>query len=132
MSDDYDYDDYEEGFEEGYDEGYDEGHRSGRKSVNRGRGSSGSSNQGCYVATSVYGSYDCPEVWTLRRFRDYTLRKSVPGRMFIKAYYAVSPTLVQWFGDIKWLKKLVSYPLNQLVAYLKRSGLKDTPYEDPK
>lgn len=24
----------------------------------------------CYIATSVYGSYDCPEVWTLRRFRD--------------------------------------------------------------
>lgn len=21
---------------------------------------------GCYVATCVYGSYDCPEVWTLR------------------------------------------------------------------
>ena len=28
---------------------------------------------GCYVATSVYGSYDCPEVWTLRRFRDEVL-----------------------------------------------------------
>ena len=28
---------------------------------------------GCYVATAVYGSYDCPEVWTLRRYRDYTL-----------------------------------------------------------
>ena len=30
------------------------------------------SNGACYVATAVYGSYDCPEVWTLRRFRDYT------------------------------------------------------------
>lgn len=28
---------------------------------------------GCYVATAVYGSYDCPQVWTLRRFRDNTL-----------------------------------------------------------
>ena len=27
-------------------------------------------NNGCYVATCVYGSYDCPEVWVLRRFRD--------------------------------------------------------------
>ena len=27
----------------------------------------------CYVATAVYGSYDCPEVWTLRRFRDVCL-----------------------------------------------------------
>ncbi len=23
---------------------------------------------GCYIATAVYGSYDCPPVWTLRRF----------------------------------------------------------------
>ena len=26
---------------------------------------------GCYIATCVYGSYDCPQVLTLRRFRDY-------------------------------------------------------------
>lgn len=24
---------------------------------------------GCYIATCVYGSYDCPQVWILRRFR---------------------------------------------------------------
>ena len=46
---------------------------SGRK----GRGSS----DGCYIATSVYGSYDCPEVWTLRRFRDEYLKGSVFGRL---------------------------------------------------
>ncbi|MDR0918559.1 MAG: hypothetical protein LBM93_04840 [Oscillospiraceae bacterium] len=35
---------------------------------------SNSPNSGrCYIATAVYGSYDCPEVWTLRRFRDYIL-----------------------------------------------------------
>ena len=28
---------------------------------------SNSNSGGCYVATAVYGSYDCPEVWTLRR-----------------------------------------------------------------
>lgn len=32
--------------------------------------SSPSSNNGCYIATCVYGSYDCPQVWILRRFRD--------------------------------------------------------------
>ena len=41
---------------------------------------------GCYVATAVYGSYDCPEVWTLRRYRDNTLAKSWYGRIFIKIY----------------------------------------------
>ena len=127
MNDDYDYD---EDYEEGFDEGYEEGYRSGRKSASRGGGGRGSSSQGCYIATAVYGSYDCPEVWTLRRFRDCSLKKSVLGRMFIKVYYALSPTLVQWFGNISWLKKLIRYPLNGLVNHLKGSGLKDTPYKD--
>ncbi len=122
--DDYDDDyDYEEGFEEGYDEGY----RSGRKSA----GSYRSSSQGCYIATSVYGSYDCPEVWTLRRFRDLNLKQTKLGRIFIKVYYAVSPTLVKCFGNIKWLKNLIRQPLNKLVAHLQLSGLQDTPYQDP-
>lgn len=47
------------------------------------------SNSGCYIATYVYGSYDCPQVWTLRRFRDYTLHETWYGRAFIKCYYAI-------------------------------------------
>ena len=43
-----------------------------------------SSSGGCYIATCAYGSYDCPEVWTLRRFRDNTLAKNIFGRAFIK------------------------------------------------
>lgn len=50
---------------------------------------------GCYVATCVYGSYDCPEMWTIRRFRDYTLDATWYGRLFIKCYYATSPTIVK-------------------------------------
>lgn len=46
---------------------------------------------GCYIATSVYGSYDCPQVWTLRRYRDFTLNKTTFGRMFTRTYYAVQP-----------------------------------------
>ena len=57
---------------------------------------------GCYIATAVYGSYDCPQVWTLRRFRDHTLAASWYGRTFLPAYYAVSPTLVKWFGRTGW------------------------------
>ena len=39
---------------------------------------------GCYVATAVYGSYDCPQVWTLRRFRDNALAKTWYGRACIR------------------------------------------------
>ena len=85
---------------------------------------------GCYVATAVYGSYDCPEVWTLRRYRDYTLAKSWCGRAFIKTYYAISPTLVKWFGHTAWFKKMWRGKLDHMVANLNASGVEDTPYDD--
>lgn len=84
----------------------------------------------CYVATAVYGSYDCPEVWTLRRFRDYTLAETWYGRAFIHTYYTISPTLVKWFGKTAWFKKLWQTPLDKFVANLQEKGVKDTPYND--
>lgn len=85
---------------------------------------------GCYVATAVYGSYDCPEVWTLRRFRDNTLDRTWYGRAFIRAYYAVSPTLVRWFGTTGWFRSLFKAPLDRLVWKLRQRGVEDTPYQD--
>lgn len=86
--------------------------------------------QGCYVATAVYGSYDCPQVWTLRRFRDYTLAKTWYGRAFIHTYYAISPSLVKWFGHTDWFKSMWKGKLDCMVANLNASGIEDTPYED--
>lgn len=85
---------------------------------------------GCYVATAVYHSYDCPQVWTLRRFRDDTLAESWYGRAFVRLYYTVSPTLVRWFGETEWFQKLWRGPLDRLVAKLQAEGVEDTPYED--
>ncbi len=85
---------------------------------------------GCYVATAVYGSYDCPQVWTLRRFRDYTLAETWYGRAFIRTYYAISPTLVKWFGKTEWFKKMWQGKLDRLVAKLQSEGVESTPYED--
>lgn len=87
-------------------------------------------NNGCYVATAVYGSYDCPQVWTLRRFRDFTLAETWYGRAFIRTYYAISPTLVKWFGHTEWFKKMWKGKLDRMVANLNAEGVKDTPYED--
>jgi len=85
---------------------------------------------GCYVATAVYGSYNCPEVWTLRRFRDNTLDETWYGRAFIKTYYAISPTLVKWFGETNWFKKMWRKPLDKMVASLQEKGVESTPYQD--
>lgn len=85
---------------------------------------------GCYVATAVYGSYDCPEVWTLRRFRDYNLAKTWYGRLFVRTYYAISPTLVKWFGHTEWFKNMWRGKLDRMVKNLQDKGYESTPYED--
>lgn len=88
------------------------------------------SSDGCYVATCVYGSYDCPQVWTLRRYRDNTLGATWYGRLFIRIYYAVSPTLVKWFGKTKRFHNLRKKVLDNKVKRLHKKGFKDTPYTD--
>ena len=93
-------------------------------------GSSSSSSGGCYVATAVYGSYDCPQVWTLRRFRDQKLAATWYGRAFIRVYYAVSPTLVKWFGNTGWFRRFWRGKLDKMVKDLQAQGMEDTPYED--
>ncbi len=85
---------------------------------------------GCYVATAVYGSYDCPQVWILRRWRDYSLAESWYGRMFICAYYAVSPMVVRLFGKRRWFSRLWRGRLDALVSRLQACGYEDTPYDD--
>lgn len=85
---------------------------------------------GCYVATAVYGSYDCPQVWTLRRYRDNQLSKTWYGRWFIYTYYAISPTIVKWFGNTQWFKNMWRGKLDKMVKELQDSGVEDTPYND--
>lgn len=85
---------------------------------------------GCYVATAVYGSYDCPQVWVLRRFRDYTLAETWYGRLFIKFYYATSPTIVKYFGKNKLFVNIFKPMLDRLVLKLRLAGVLDTPYKD--
>ena len=85
---------------------------------------------GCYVATAVYGSYDCPQVWTLRRYRDYVLAATWGGRMFVRIYYAISPTLVKWFGNSHWFKGIWRKVLDKKVAKLQSCGFDNSPYTD--
>ena len=84
----------------------------------------------CYVATAVYGSYDCPEVWTLRRFRDEVLAQTWYGRLFIRLYYAVSPTAVKLFGGCEWFQNFFRERLDKMVSNLQADGFESTPYQD--
>lgn len=85
---------------------------------------------GCYVATCVFGSYDCPEVWVLRRYRDNMLDNSFLGRYFIKVYYTLSPTIVKLFGKQNWFVYACKSILNIIVKVLQNKGIENTPYID--
>lgn len=91
---------------------------------------SSSSGHGCYIATAVYGSYDCPEVWTLRRYRDYKLSTTFAGRLFIKLYYKVSPILVNCFGNKVWFNKFWRGFLDRIIVRLRASGVSEDKYSD--
>lgn len=85
---------------------------------------------GCYVATCVYGSYDCPEVWTLRRYRDFKLLTNWYGRAFVRVYYRTSPKIIKIFGNKEWFRKFWIARLNKMVDNLRKQGYEDGPYMD--
>jgi len=85
---------------------------------------------GCYVATSVYGSYDCPEVRVLRRWRDTKLARTRRGRSAIRVYYALSPHFVRAFGEKDWFIRITKRPLDRFVSRLTEQGFSGTPYRD--
>lgn len=49
---------------------------------------------------------------------------------YSKTYYAISPTLVKWFGSTEWFKKMWRGTLDRMVAMLQSKGVESTPYED--
>ena len=76
----------------------------------------------CFVACTVYGSADAPQVNTLRQFRDKHLVHHWLGRIFVKGYYSVfGPSAAKLVGltgaggrrAFRWL-------LDRLVVVLKR------------
>lgn len=89
-----------------------------------------SSKKGCYVATYVYGSYDCPQVWVLRRFRDHYLAKTVWGSFFVGFYYYVSPKMIRIFGNNNVFRSIWKVILDSFVSILEKKGISSTFYMD--
>lgn len=52
------------------------------------------------------------------------------GRLFIYIYYAISTTLVKWFGNTQWFKNMCRPKLDKMVNSLRNKGVKDMPYDD--
>lgn len=76
--------------------------------------------QKCFVATAVYGSPDCPQVVSLRRFRDRRLSATVLGRAFISFYGVAGPIAAQLVENRPVARKLCRMILDPLARSLGR------------
>lgn len=72
----------------------------------------------CFIATAVYGDGTCPEVMTLRRFRDETLLPNFLGEKFVSFYYKVSPPIAIWLKSKPNLSAIIRFILNYLVKII--------------
>lgn len=72
---------------------------------------------GCYIATVCYNSSDCPEVDTLRKYRDEVLHQNILGRAFVKLYYWLSPSISQVMKSFPFANNFIRVNLlNPLVT----------------
>ena len=68
------------------------------------------------MATAVYGSYEHPAVFVLRRYRDECLAGCRAGRTFIRIYYKVGPVLAPLVGQCEYMKGLCRCILDKVVC----------------
>lgn len=80
-------------------------------------------NDGCFIATAVYGSYGHPDVLTLRQFRDGVLAPFEPGQRFIGWYYRNGPVAAEWLNARPAFKPFVRAPLCAVVWGLRHPAL---------
>jgi tetratricopeptide (TPR) repeat protein len=72
----------------------------------------------CVVATAVFGSPLASEVRSLRSWRDERLMSSRVGKLFVSAYYSVSPPAARFVSRYEWARRFVRAVLGMLVRMI--------------
>ena len=73
----------------------------------------------CFIATAAYGSELHWKIDILRYWRDFHLRKSKFGRLFINVYYRLSPkvsSFISHYTILKSFTRILLYPIVTLVS----------------
>lgn len=74
----------------------------------------------CFLATAVYGE-GADELEVFRRFRDGALLPNAAGRLFVRGYYAVGPSLARAVVRRPWLRRLTRAGLTGIHQVLVRA-----------
>ena len=63
--------------------------------------------EGCFIATSAYGTPTAEQIDVLREFRDIVLLESTAGSQFVALYYQLSPPVADFISGSSFLRILV-------------------------
>ena len=77
-------------------------------------------NEGCYIATLVYGDYNHPQVMLLRKFRDNVLLNNYFGKKFVKLYYRYSPRIVEKLRNHKLINGFIKCVLDAMIYVVQK------------
>lgn len=73
----------------------------------------------CFIASSTFQDNFSPEVIYLRLFRDYFLANFKSGKVFVSAYYVVSPFIAKILDHSKILRFLAKYLIKALIKCIR-------------
>lgn len=76
----------------------------------------------CYIVTYCY-TRNSHEYEFMISYRDNRLAVSPWGRVFIKTYYLISPSLIQWAKKYKWFDFTIKLATRNLVGYLMKKHI---------
>jgi hypothetical protein len=71
----------------------------------------------CFIATAAF-QYHSPEVQALTEFRDGYLMKFSAGRVFVKTYYRLSPSIAQILDKWSFLRPPIQFGLRKIIGLL--------------
>jgi len=80
-------------------------------------GGGGGGGGGCFIAVAAFGSPMAPQVQLLREFRDRYLMTNAPGRLFVSAYYRMSPPVARRIADSEVLRAITRAGLTPVIGW---------------
>lgn len=76
-------------------------------------------NNSCFIATASYTTSIHPDLDTFRKFRDSQLLTNIVGRLLVKLYYKVSPTLADYITRKPAFRKFLRCQLERLAQWMR-------------